>query len=231
MIGDASGSRRKIGMTASTIEQLAERVAGAMPRLNPTERRVAVALYRLLAGGSPVPLDTVAHTLGLSVDVVSDAVRRWPGVFYDDAQRVIGFWGLAQPEMSHRVIVNGTPLFAWCAWDTLFIPAILGKTASVESTCATTGAKISLTVGPQGVEEVSPASTVVSFLTPETPFDANMILSFWHFVLFFASEEAGAEWTANHPNTFLLSLRDAFEVGRLANCAKFGDMLISGSSA
>ncbi len=65
----------------------------------------------------------------------------------------------------------------------------------------------------------------MSFLTPETPFDANMVMSFCHFVLFFNSPESGTTWIAKHPNTFLLSLEDAFEVGRLTNRAKFGDVL------
>ena len=210
---------------SSTVEQLAKQVAGAMPDLNPTERHIAVGLYRLLAGGSPVPREAVAGRLGLPVDMVADTIRGWPGVFYDDDQHVIGFLGIAQRPMPHRFTVDGTELYTWCAWDTLFIPEILGKTALVKSTCTTTGTTISLTVGPAGVEAVSPADTVVSFLVPETPFDANIIMSFCHFVLFFASPDAGTAWTAKHPGTFLLSLCEAFEVGRLVNRAKFGDAI------
>ena len=66
---------------------------------------------------------------------------------------------------------------------------------------------------------------VVSFLTPDTPFDANVVLSFCHYMLFFISEEAGTKWTAEHKNTFLLSVEEASEVGRLTNRANFGDAL------
>ncbi len=212
-------------MAQTTLALLARNVAGALPDLNPTEQEVAVALYRLLGRGVPVSLNTVAERVGLPADVVANTMSGWPGVFYNDEQQVVGFWGLAQPEMPHRFTVGGKRLYTWCAWDTLFIPEILGKTAYVESRCTTTSERISLTVGPDGPQEVSPSDTVLSFLTPETPFDANMVMSFCHFVLFFNSPESGTTWIAKHPNTFLLSLEDAFEVGRLTNRAKFGDVL------
>ena len=41
-----------------------------------------------------------------------------------------------------------------------------------------------------------------------------MIESFCHRVLFFASEEAGRSWAAEHEGTTLLSVQEAFELGR-----------------
>ncbi len=41
-----------------------------------------------------------------------------------------------------------------------------------------------------------------------------MIESFCHRVLFFASEASGATWVAEHEGTMLLSIEEAFEVGR-----------------
>ncbi len=102
---------------------------------------------------------------------------------------------------------------------------ILGKTAHVESACSTTGEKIVLTVSPDQVMDVSPSGAVVSFLTPHTPFDAHVVMTFCHYVLFFTSDDAGAEWTATHENTFLLSMAEAFEIGRLTNRARYGSAL------
>lgn len=207
------------------LNQLATKVAGAMPDLNPTEQRVAVAVYRLLAEGAPVSSEMLAERTGLSVDDVGPRLAAWPGVFFDAERRLVGFWGLAQGAMPHRFSVGGRQLYTWCAWDSLFIPEILGATAHVESTCPTTGERITLTAGPRHVGDVSPSGAVVSFLTPDAPFDASVVTSFCHYVLFFASEDAGAVWTAKHANTFLLSVEDAFEVGRLTNRANFGSAL------
>ena len=211
--------------SARDVKQLAEKVAGVMPAVSATEQRVAVAVYRLMAEGAPVSPAMVAERINLSSGHVGQMLQDWPGVFYDEQERVIGFWGLALKEMPHRFRVEGKQLYTWCAWDSLFIPGILGKTAHVESACPTTGQKIALTVSPDRLEDVSPSSAVVSFLTPDAPFDAQVVMTFCHYLLFFTSEDAGAKWTATHENTFLLSVEDAFEIGRLTNKARFGSAL------
>lgn len=127
--------------------------------------------------------------------------------------------------MAHRPEVAGRPLYAWCAYDTLFLPELIGQTAAIESTCPTTGQTIRLRVGASAVEDMTPASTVVSFLRPEGKFDAHVIESFCHYVHFFASPEAAETWTAEHPGTFTLSLTEAFEIAQLTNRAKFAAAL------
>ena len=130
--------------------------------------------------------------------------------------------GLAVQETPHRFKVAGRQLFTWCAWDSLFIPELLGKKAEVESACPISGEIISLTVGPTGVENFSPHGAVVSFLSPTTPFDMNIVASFCHYILFLSSEETGKKWSANHQDTFLLGVDDAYEIGRLFNRKTFG---------
>jgi hypothetical protein len=51
-------------------------------------------------------------------------------------------------------------------------------------------------------------------LIPDRPFGYDVIESFCHRVLFFANSDAGASWTARHEGTTLLSVEEAFEVGR-----------------
>lgn len=210
---------------AAAMHDLARELAAAMPALAPREQRVAIALYRLLAEGRPVPPARLAERSRLRDDEVGRLLESWPGVHFREGG-VVGFWGLALDEMPHRLHVDGRELRAWCAWDTLFLPELIGRPASVKSTCPATGETVSLEVIPgSGVRSVSPAGAVLSLLRREQPFDADMIISFCHFVHFFASEEAGAEWTARHPDTFLLTIDDGFEIGRLTNGARFGAAL------
>ncbi|MFN2505769.1 MAG: organomercurial lyase [Acidimicrobiales bacterium] len=126
---------------------------------------------------------------------------------------------------------GGHELSTWCAWDTLFITPILGRVAEVASSCPVTGRPVALTVGPEGVRRADPAETVVSFLSPKQPWGDDVISSFCHYVLFFASPEAGARWVHDHPGTFLLSLDDAFELGRRANALRFGPALAAAGAA
>lgn len=192
-----------------------------MPALDEAEQRVALVLYRLLAEGAPVPPERIAERADIDAARVSGLLKTWPGVYLAEG-RVVGFWGLALDEMPHRLRVDDRELRAWCAWDTLFLPELIGKPASVASPCPVTGETITLEVIPgEGVIGLSPRSAVLSLLRRDEPFAADTIMSFCHFVHFFASPEAGAEWTARHPDTFLLSIDDGFEIGRLTNRARF----------
>jgi alkylmercury lyase len=207
------------------VQRLAERLIAAVPKLGQDEQRVGLALIRSLAAGAPVSDREVAVAAGAAEPGVRDALDRWPGVFRDDHGRVVGFMGLSVVEFGeHRI--DGRRLTTWCAWDTLFLPGLLGRPARVSSRCPVTGREISLTVSADGPHRVSPAGTVVlSFLAPERPFDAHVVRSFCHFVHFFASEQAAHEWTAEHPGTFTASVDDSFRLGQRTNAAGFGAAL------
>ena len=66
---------------------------------------------------------------------------------------------------------------------------------------------------------------MLSFLAPRRPFDADVIQGFCHFVHFLASEQAAAEWTAQHPGTFTLSIEQGFRLGQRMNEATLGAAL------
>jgi alkylmercury lyase len=209
-------------MAQMTADGVAEALSESMAGLDDDERRLALAIYRLLAEGEPVRPEQIAERAGLDQAVVDEALDEWPGVFRDREGRVVGFWGLSQPEMPHRFDVNGVRLHAWCAWDTLFLPALIGKTARVSSQCPVTGETISLTVAPDGVEALSPEGTVVSMLMPADDFDADVIQSFCHHVHFFATREAGEQWVAGREGAFLLTVPEAFRLGELWNRHRSG---------
>jgi alkylmercury lyase len=204
----------------------------AVPKLNPAEQTIALSLMRILAKGEPVSDPDIAAALRIPESRIRETVGAWPGVFRDEQDRVIGFMGLSVLEFGeHRIDIGGRALSAWCAWDTLFLPELLGTTAGVRSRCPRTGAEVSMTVSLDGPIDPRPAGAVLSFLAPERPFDADVVRSFCHFVHFFASEWAAAEWTARHPGTFTLSIEDGYRLGQLTNEATFGRALSDGNVA
>jgi alkylmercury lyase len=208
------------------IERLTDQLIGAVPKLNRAEQKVALAVVRALACGESVSDQSIAETLPATAGAIREMVAAWPGVFRDEHDRMIGFMGLSVVEFGdHRIHLGDRTLSAWCAWDTLFLPELLGDGARVSSRCPTTGRDISLTVTPQGPGDIKPNETVLSFLAPERPFDGDVIRRFCHFVHFFPSEGAAAEWTEQNPGTFTLSIEQGFRLGQLTNGATFGSAL------
>ncbi len=208
-----------------SVPALAERFVTLFPRLDSETRRIAKNIYRLLAGGEPVAFGNLAAAAGFAEDRVREVVEGWPGVYYEDG-RIIGFWGLTPRVFSkHRLEVEGRGLYTWCAWDTLFIPKILGKIAQVESPDPMTGEAVRLTVTPDGIEGLEPADALMSMLAPAEDILDDIVAKLCHFIFFFAGRESGERWTAQNPGTFLMTLSEGFELGRLKNEARFGDSL------
>src|SRR5713226_4925476 len=151
------------------LDELAGSIVGCFPTLDLLEQRLSLELYRLLAEGQPVPRETLAERLGIPADGVNRILDGWPGVFSDSQRQVVGYWGLAIPAAfasPHRFTIAGRSLSAWCAWDTLFLPQLLGQTAEVEST-SPTGITVRLTVTPDRVESVDPVGAQMSILLPD----------------------------------------------------------------
>lgn len=210
-------------------EDLARELIAAMPPLDADEQRVALSTYRELAAGRPAYPERVATRAGVPPQRVEALLTSWPGVYLADGG-VVGFWGLALADMPHRLQVGGRELRAWCAWDTLFLPELIGAPARVESPCPVTGETVALEVVPgERVRELAPETAVLSFLHHDEPFDADMIKSFCHFVHFFRDEPAARTWTARHQGTFALSVEEGFELGALTNRRRFGAALADGS--
>ncbi len=211
-----------------TVPELANGLLDVFPKLDDTKRRVALSTYRRLARGVPASLGEIAADVGGQIEEVRRILGDWIGVYTDEEKRVIGFWGLAIPKMKHRFELDGARLHAWCAWDALFLPELLGRTARVESACAMSGQSVRLTVSPAGVESADPASLFVSFVAPESSrFEEDIINRFCHYVHFFRSRDEGEAWIAKTPGTFLLTLDEAVELARLKNHAQFGALLRS----
>lgn len=209
----------------SDLKNLARELDEHFPQLSETELRVGLAAYRAMTSGYPVDINKLADVVGLPAERIGELMSEWPGVYRDEEDRVIGFWGLAIRETSHRFGLGENQLYTWCAWDALFLPEILGATADVVSKCPSTGTEVRLRVSPNRVEAAEPADVVVSLLSPDHCDVAGdgVISTFCHHIHFHASREVGEAWAAEKKNdTFMLTLEEAFELGRLANALRYG---------
>jgi len=204
------------------------RDGGLFKRADFQSQRALLTLYRLIAGGEPVSVERLAVKLGLDDDSVRSLLGRLPpSTFqYDEPGRIIGFGGLSQSPTRHRFMVGGRGLYTWCAFDGLFLPELLDSPGRIVTACPVTRVDIRLTVTPDGVEKTDPDGVVMSFVMPETAgYRADLRGTFCRYVNFFASDQAAAAWLTGNAGAAILSLAEAYALGRIRNETGFKDIL------
>jgi alkylmercury lyase len=166
-------------------------------------------LTRLLANGEPISREQLATVLTRLVAEVTEALRQFEDIVFDEEGRVVSAGISLQPTPYHFE-VNGHHLFTWYALDTLIFPAWLEQTAQVSSLCPVTGTPISLRVSSKGVEQLDPTSGVISLLIAEgLATCCNLRDAFCAYSQFFASQEAASTWQASHPDGYVLPIEEA----------------------
>lgn len=192
------------------LETHLDHLATELAQSNSWERmEYFLPLMRLLANGEPISTEHLAMILGRPVEEVTDALRQFEDVVFDEGGRMVGA-GLSLLPTPYRFEVQGHELFTWCALDTLIFPAWLGLPAQVSSVCPVTGTAIHLRVSPEGIEQLDPASSVISLLIADTLATCESIReAFCTYSQFFASPEAASAWHAQHPDGHVLPIEEA----------------------
>ena len=196
----------------------------------PDNARLLLQVIRQLALGYPITADQVDYRIaefGIAKDQAHQFLREVTE--RDATDQIVGAMGLSLSQHPHRLSVAGVPLSAWCALDTLFLPAILGQTATIESPSPVMQHPIRLRVSPERVEEVTPKAAVVSFVLVD-PSRENMasVQAIWgafcNHVHFFASREEGEQWADGRDDIVLLTVEEGFAWGRQVWSGVFPDL-------
>ena len=206
------------------------RDGGLFKRVDFQSQRALLTLYRLIAEGEPVSVERLAVRLGLDDNAVRSLLGCLPPATfqYDEPGRIIGFGGLSQSPTRHRFTVGGRGLYTWCAFDGLFLPELLDSPGRITTACPVTRVDIRLTVTPEGVEKTDPDGVVMSFVMPETAgYRADLRGTFCRYVNFFASDQAGTTWLSENAGAVILSLAEAYALGRIRNETGFKDLLVA----
>jgi alkylmercury lyase len=177
------------------------------------ELRLWLPLWRLLAEGKPVSLSQLAHVSHRPLDEVKAALPSLD-VRLDQEGHILAS-GLSLVPTRHQLQVGEQTLFTWCALDTLAFPAVLGRTARVISTCPATGKEIRLTVTTDAISDLSELRAVVSVQLPGEDTDlCHVQQDLCNAGFFFVSHDVAAAWPSLHPNTVLLDVSEAGQLGR-----------------
>lgn len=172
-------------------------------------------LVRLLASGHPVTRAHLATVLQMTAEQVAEVLACLSDLEVDLSGNVVG-WGLTLIPTPHRFQVYGKPLYTWCAFDALTYPVLLNLPAYVESSCPSSGTEVSLSVTPIGICDLTPPGAVVSLVIPvqdqSCTCDRGSFCAQGHF---FRSRRDAAVWQGARPGGRILSVEDAYRLGKL----------------
>jgi len=198
------------------INELQELAASITAPMRATGGRVFLEIIPptldLLARSKPASPEEIAAISAKSPEEVRAALDRFPSAEWDEQGRVVGL-GLTLQLTPHRLETEGRTLFAWCALDALLFPALLGRPANIESPCRGTGELVHIEVTSAGIEVVEPTAAVVSIAAARDL--ANFRRISCNNAHFFSSPEAASRWLEKHPEATILSVEDAFRLGRM----------------
>ena len=223
-VGQVTGNPRHF-KDPLKVEQLAALFLDISPKLELPAQRVALQTYRALAEGEAVSVARISGAAEVAPQVARELLEAWPGVVWEEG-RVIGFWGLSpRPVSRHRLRVEDRTLFAWCAWDTLFLPELIGKPALVESSLKDAGQSVTLSVSADGLKNVNPSAAVMSMVMPHKDMMRDIVSSFCQFINFFPSREQAEKWVGEHGEASVMGIEEGFRLGALKNRGQFPDLL------
>lgn len=178
------------------------------------DMRVTFQTIQALAEGHPLSAEQLAEMWQMPIEQVRSILKQGAGkgsAELDSNGNLIGAVLTTVPT-NHRILLNGHTMYAWCSYDAIYIPGILGKSAEIESTDPITGQNIRLSVAPDGVTEYHPSGTVVSVVAgdaisstgPNSPRCSQM--------LFFASRESADIWARDRSGVVILSVEEVYQL-------------------
>jgi alkylmercury lyase len=179
--------------------------------------RVTIRTMQALAEAKPVSPQRLTEIWEMPLEQVRALLRQAVAsgrAEVDDQGNLVG-GVLSLLPTRHRITIEGKQLFAWCAYDAIYAPGVVGKTAQIVSDDPVTGDTIRLTITPVGVSEVQPKETVVSVVGAETDVRGGPASPRCSQMLFFGARETAERWLQDHPAVSILTVEEVFEIAEL----------------
>lgn len=110
--------------------------------------------------------------------------------------------------------MGGKQLYAWCAYDAIYAPGVVGKTAQISSRDPVTGEPISITITPDGVADVQPEGSVVSVVGGDTDLKGGPESPRCSQMLFFRSRGTADKWLQGRAGVSILTVEEVFGIAK-----------------
>ena len=168
-----------------------------------------IKIHKLLLEGNPVSPDRIAAHLHLTQKEVADLIK---SAELDEDGNVVGF-GLSIVPTPHSYQIDGRQFYAWCAFDAIMFPLLHQNRVVIQSSDPITGERIRLTSTPEGLRDIDPGTTVVSWV-PGINSPEDIRSNFCDFTHFFTSEATASKYVAKHPGLVIVPIEQVFQIGQ-----------------
>jgi len=178
--------------------------------------RITFKTMQALASGNSIPLAQLADIWDMpteQVQAILEQAKANGQVELDSQGNLVGAILSLNPT-DHKISIDNKLLYAWCSWDAIYAPGVLGKPAHIESRDPVTGETIRISITPEGVEKVKPVHAVVSIVGADTDMRAGPGSPRCTQMFFFGSRESAGIWQNEHPGVSILTVEEAFEVAK-----------------
>ncbi|MBT2477567.1 organomercurial lyase [Streptomyces sp. ISL-94] len=178
---------------------------------------------RLMAAGAALVNGLLTH--GPLSTAKAGELLDWPGdevlarfhsmdfdLETDSGGDIVGAGVSLNSDRPYAMELRGRRVHGWCVMDVLMFPVVYQETASrVTGRCATTGVPISLTVTPDGIRDLTPATAAVT-LAPATGADIREV--FCDRVNFYATADLAEAAAERDPDLAACSTEEAWAIGK-----------------
>ena len=193
-------------------------------------QRLSVALYRLIGRGTPVVREQLGAACETSGERVTELLLEFPPttVAFDENGAIIAFGGLCLTPTHHRFVTKEVALYTWCVFDALFLPEILGISATLITHCPSSGAELIVELAPGEVRAARPSGCVMSIVTPDNKACCdNLRTAFCDHVNLFKDEETFRTWSQGRHDVGCVTLQEAQFFAQRRNALRYPDLELS----
>jgi alkylmercury lyase len=206
---DTSVFERYVEKTRQTLNSLPE---GAYE----FELRLQVLALQLLAEGNPVSPESLADAWEMpleQVNAIFEQAAAQGTLQLDDAGHMVGSY-LSLLPTNHKFRVEDKTLYAWCAYDAIYLPGIIGKNAVIESSDPYSGEPIQVKTSPDGEIDLQPEGIVVTVVGIDADTRGGAESPRCSQMHFFRSYENAEQWSGDYADVSILTVHQVFELAR-----------------
>jgi len=178
--------------------------------------RVTFKTIQALAKGDPVSSTQLSDIWGMPLDQVQVILKQAEEngrVEINDRGDLVGAVLSLNPTQ-HQISMDNQRLYAWCAYDAMYTPGVVGMPAQIVSKDPMTGGAIKVSIAFDGVDVVQPESTVVSVVNPGGDMSAGPESTRCTHMLFFESRESAKQWMQGRTGVSILTVEEVFKLAK-----------------